>query len=109
MDSILLSIKTMLNDSEENTCFDSEIMMHINSALMVLSQLGVGLSKSFFIEGRTETWADLLIDRTDLEGIKTYIFLKVKLVFDPPASSFVMESMKDQIKELEVRILYQVG
>ena len=102
-ESILTSIKKLLNISEEYTHFDADVMMHINMAFMVLYQLGIG-SEPFKITDKTSTWSDFLGDATDLEGVKTYIFLKVKLVFDPPQSSAAMEAIKENIAELEWRL-----
>lgn len=104
MESILTSIKKMLGIAEEYEHFDPDIIMHINSVFMVLNQLGVGPEKCFFIEDKLSTWADFLDDPTDLQMVKTYIGLKVRLIFDPPASSVVMEAMKQMINECEFRL-----
>jgi hypothetical protein len=104
MDSILTSIKKLLGGSEEDTNFDTDIIMDINSALMSVNQLGIGPDTGFVITGKNEIWSQLLGDRKDLEGVKTYIFLKVKLMFDPPSSSFVLESINNQITEFEWRL-----
>ena len=107
MDSILTSVKKMLGIEEEYTHFDSDVTMHINSVMLSLNQLGVGPSTGFMITDSTETWSDLLLDRLDLMAAKTFIFLKVKLVFDPPSSGFVVDAMERQIKELEWRLNVQ--
>lgn len=106
MESILTSIKKMLGIEASYTHFDSDIIMNINSALMVLCQLGVGPSEGFVIEDETSTWNDFVPNETpvQLEGIKTYIFMKVKLIFDPPLSSSVIESYNRQIAEFEWRL-----
>ena len=103
-DSILTSIKKLLGLTEEYTYFDADILMHINMAFMVLYQLGVGPSTPFSIADETATWSDFLGDSTDLAGVKTYIYLKVRLVFDPPQSSAAMEAIKQNIAELEWRL-----
>ena len=103
-DSILISIKKLLGITEEYTHFDADILMHINMAFMVLYQLGVGPSTPFSIEDASATWSDFMGDATDLAGVKTYIYLKVKLVFDPPQSSAAMEAIKQNIAELEWRL-----
>lgn len=104
MSSILQDIKKALGISQEYTAFDQELIMYINSALMVASQVGVG-PDVFQISGDTETWTDFLGTSEDfLSAVKTYVYLKVKLVFDPPANSFVVNSMESQIKELEWRL-----
>lgn len=108
MDSILTSIKKMLGVPEEYTHFDSDIVMHINSVLSILSQLGVGPATGFSISDKTSTWKDFLSTGTNLDSVKSYVYLKVKLLFDPPASSAALESTKNMISELEWRIYVQV-
>lgn len=103
-DSILVSIKKLLGITEEYDYFDADIIMHINMAFMVLYQLGVGPKTPFTIEDASATWSDFMGDSTDLAGVKTYVFLKVKLVFDPPQSSAAMEAIKQNIAELEWRL-----
>lgn len=103
-DSILVSIKKLLGITEEYDYFDADIIMHINMAFMVLYQLGVGPKTPFTIEDASATWSDFMGDSTDLAGVKTYVFLKVKLVFDPPQSSVAMEAIKQNIAELEWRL-----
>lgn len=103
-DSILVSIKKLLGITEEYNYFDADIIMHINMAFMVLYQLGVGPKTPFTIEDASATWSDFMGDSTDLAGVKTYVFLKVKLVFDPPQSSAAMEAIKQNIAELEWRL-----
>lgn len=103
-DSILTSIKKLLGITEEYTHFDADVLMHINMAFMVLYQLGVGPSTPFSIEDTSATWSDFLGDSTDLAGVKTYIYQKVKLVFDPPQSSAAITALKESIAELEWRL-----
>lgn len=107
MTSILIDVKKMLGVGEDDTHFDPEIILHTNSSLLALNQLGVGPTNGFMIAGTTETWDDLLGDRIDTIAAKTFLYLKVRLVFDPPTSSFVIEAIKDQIKELEWRLNVQ--
>lgn len=104
MESILTSIKKMLGVTEEYNYFDADIIMHINSVLMILTQLGVGPAEGFIIEDETSTWADFIPDSTRFEAVKSYVFLKVKLLFDPPASSSVIESYNRSITEFEWRL-----
>lgn len=104
MDSILLSIKKLLGIDAMCDHFDTDVIMHINSALFSLTQLGVGPPDGFMVTSNTETWSDLLMDSKKLESVKTYVYLKVKLVFDPPSSSSVIDAIDRQIKELEWRI-----
>lgn len=106
MESILTSIKKMLGIDEEYTHFDADIIMHINSVLMILTQLGVGPTEGFVIEDDTSTWANFIpqINSAQLNAVKSYVYMKVKLMFDPPLSSSVIESMNRQIAELEWRL-----
>lgn len=94
----------MLGITEEYKHFDPDIIMHINSVFMILDQLGVGPEGGFFIEDETSTWADFLGDPTYLPIVKSYMNLKVRLLFDPPASSTVMECMKQLANESEFRL-----
>lgn len=104
MESILTSVKKMLGITEEYTHFDNDIVMHINSVFMVLQQLGVGPSYGFYIEDATATWADFFGYTTNLQMVKSYVYLKVRLLFDPPASSTILNSMNQMIDEFEWRL-----
>lgn len=104
MESILTSIKKLLGIAEGYTHFDDDIIIHINSVFSILNQLGVGPTKGFFIEDDSSTWLDFVSDDSVIQFVKTYVYLKVKLIFDPPQSSAVMEAMNRQISELEWRI-----
>ena len=104
MESILSSIKKLLGIAEEYTQFDGDIIMHINSVFMILAQLGVGPPKAFFIEDDSASWSDFLPDLTNVQAVKTYMHLKVRLMFDPPMSSAVMDAVNRQIAELEWRL-----
>ena len=104
MESILTSIKKLLGIGEEYDHFDPDLIIHINSVFMILTQLGVGPSEGFSIQDATAKWTDFLPDASKLEAVKTYVFLKVKLVFDPPLSSAVIDAMKQAINELEWRL-----
>lgn len=105
MESILTSIKKLLGITEDYTHFDTDIILHINTVFMVLNQLGIGPANGFSISDKTATWDEFLpTDNKNFEAVKTYIHLKVKLIFDPPLSSAVMESMKQMISELEWRL-----
>lgn len=106
--SILLTIKKMLGLTPEYEVFDQEIMVHINSVFSTLAQLGTSPGTGFRISGKEDTWESFLGSNEDLEFIKDYIYLKVKVLFDPPTSSFVLDSINNQIKELEWRINVQV-
>lgn len=104
MDSILISIKKLLGITAEYEHFDADIIMHINAAFSVLTQLGVGPEEGFSIKDEGATWSDYLKDDSRLEFVKTYISLKTKLGFDPPLNASVIESINRQISELEWRI-----
>lgn len=102
--SILTSIKKMLGIAEDYTEFDEDIITHINSVFLNLTQLGVGPEEGFMIEDDTAVWEDFIDDSIRLQAVKTYIYLKVKLLFDPPLSSSVTESFTRMIAELEWRL-----
>lgn len=104
MDSILTSIKKLLGIAEEYTHFDQDLIMHINSVFMVLTQLGVGPAEGFIIEDKTTDWTEYIEDPIQLQAVKSYMHLKVKLLFDPPLSSSVIESMNRMISEFEWRL-----
>lgn len=105
MESILTSVKKLLGITEEYTHFDSDIIMHINSTFVILTQLGVGPSNGFFIEDDTSTWDEFIpADDLRFNSLKTYMYMRVKLMFDPPLSSAVMASMERQIAEFEWRL-----
>lgn len=125
-DSILTNIKKIVGITELDTSFDPDIIMHTNTVFSVLTQLGIGPTAGFMIEDATPTWDDFLsirqvghlnadgtVSYTDeqlaafnklLNMVKTYVYLRVRLLFDPPQTSFVIGSLNEQIKELEVRI-----
>lgn len=103
-ESILTTIKKALGVDESYTTFDPDIIMHINSVFMILNQLGVGPEEGFYIENKDTTWSEYIDDDADLQAVKSYIYLKVKLLFDPPLSSSVEKSYKDSISELEWRL-----
>lgn len=106
MESILTSIKKLLGIEDEYEHFDADIIMHINTVLGDLTQLGVGPSEGFQIEDETSTWNDFItIDSPALlSGVKSYIHLRVKLLFDPPSSSSVLASYERQIDRFEWRL-----
>lgn len=107
MESILLSIKKMLGMDADYNAFDADIIININSVLMILAQLGVGPSVPFYISGEGETWSDFLGDDKRIELVKSYMYLKVRLIFDPPTTGVLHEAMERQIQEFEWRLLVQ--
>lgn len=103
MNSILLSIKKMLGLDANYEVFDQELIIFINSALMVLEQIGLG-PNGFTITGTDETWEDFLTDISKFEGAKTYVYIKTRLSFDPPANASLLKAFEDNAKELEWRL-----
>lgn len=102
--SILMSIKKLLNVDEADDAFDTDIGMLINAEFMTLHQLGIGPANGFFIQEADTIWAEFSDDRTLIEAVKTYIYMKVRMIFDPPASSVVAEAFNSRIRELEFRL-----
>lgn len=102
--SILKSIKKVLMVPDDYDAFDEDIIMHVNSVFSTLNQLGIGPPEGFMIEGDAEEWDAFLLNDTRLNAVKTYVQLRVRLLFDPPATGFVVASMENQIKELEWRL-----
>lgn len=106
-DSILLSIKKLVGISADDNEFDLDILININSIFSTLFQIGVG-EQGYSITGSQETWKDLFEDREDLISyIKLYTYIKTRIIFDPPTSSFVLDSLNKQAGELEWRINVQ--
>ena len=103
-DSILTSIKKMLGITEEYEHFDADLVTHINSVFMILTQLGVGPTNGFSISDKDAKWKDFLSDENKLQAVKSFMQIKVKLLFDPPLGSAVMEAMNRLASELEWRL-----
>jgi hypothetical protein len=103
-ESILDSVKHVIGFESEYTAFDLDITMHINMAFGILRQLGVGSDTGFIISDSTTLWSQYLTNLSLLSMVKTYIFMVVKMAFDPPATSFGIEAVREQIKELAFRI-----
>ena len=103
MESILTSIKKLLGMPEEYTAFDTDVTMHINSVFSILRQLGIGPPEGFVIKDKSAIWSDFLGDDVTLELVKTYMYMKVKLIFDPPLNASVLQSYKESIAEFEWR------
>lgn len=103
--SILTSIKKLLGIEEEYEQFDMDVIIHINTAFSVLQQLGVGPRKGFRITGSEQTWSDFVdVSDSSMDLVKNYIYMKVKLIFDPPASSTNIETYNKLISEYEWRL-----
>lgn len=104
MDSILTSIKKLLGMTEDYTAYDMDVIIHINTALAILSQLGVGSDSAFRICDASATWQDFVGNNPRLDDVKDYVYLKVKLLFDPPTSSAAIQSMEKLLSEIEWRL-----
>lgn len=102
--SILLSIKQVLGLSPDFLAFDQDVLMHINSTFAILDQLGVGKFGGSYIVNQNAVWADLELLPNQEAMVKSYVFLKVRLLFDPPATSFGLEAAKQQVSEFEWRL-----
>jgi hypothetical protein len=103
--SILTSTKKVLGLEDAYTVFDEDVMMHINSAFSTLNQLGIGPEDGYQITSKTPTWDAFFGTNLRYNGIKTYVFLRVKLLFDPPTTGYLVDATERQIKELEWRLL----
>lgn len=106
-DSILMSVKRMLNVDPEEQAFDMEIGTHINGVFMTLWQLGIGPDDGFSVRDADTQWTDFSNDKTLVETLKEYVYLKVRMIFDPPASSIVADAYNSRISELEWRLNIQ--
>lgn len=103
-DSILESVKKVVGVSPDDTVFDPDLIMHINSVLSTLNQLGIGPAAGFMIEDDTETWTTFLGGDPRLNSAKSYIFIRVRLLFDPPTTSFHLDALQSQAREFEWRL-----
>lgn len=103
-ESILTSTKKLLGLTEEYKDFDVDIIMHINSAFATLNQLAVGPVNSLFITDDLADWADFIVGQPNINSVKSYVYFKVRLAFDPPATSFAITAMENMAKELEFRL-----
>lgn len=102
--SILTSTKKILGITEDYTAFDHDIIIHINSAFSTLAQLGVGPPEGFMIEDERAVWGDFIDDDPRFNSIRSYVYLKVRMLFDPPTTSYLISSMERQIQEFEWRL-----
>lgn len=104
MSSILNSTKKILGLDYSYTAFDMDIITHINAAFSVLNQLGIGPADGFFIESTDESWDEFIVPTNQMNLVKTYVYLKVRMFFDPPSTSYLIEAMNKQIAECEWRL-----
>lgn len=104
-ESILTDVKKALGIAPDDPSFDLDVIMHINSVMMILNELGIGPADGFSIEDDTATWSDFLpTTGTQLMAVKSYITLRVRILFDPPSNSFVQTAIEKQIDELTWRL-----
>lgn len=107
-DSILVTIKKMLGLDLDYEAFDTDVVVFLNSAFMKLQQIGVGPKEGFALKGGLDQmWSDFLPSDTMLEAVKTYLYISVKILFDPPSNSYVMDALKQEKEELEWRLREQ--
>lgn len=102
--SILTSTKKVIGIAEDDTAFDLDIIIHINSVFSTLQQIGIGPNEGFMIEDSSAEWDDYLVGDNGLNMVRTYMFLKVRMFFDPPHTSFLLTAMEKQVDQLETRI-----
>lgn len=103
-DSILGTTKKMVGLGADYTAFDTDILLHINTVFTTLCQLGIGPEEGFMIEDEDAVWADFLGGDPRLNSVKSYMYLRVRMLFDPPPTSFTQDAMRKQIEELEWRL-----
>ena len=103
-DSIFNSVKKVLGLLGDDDSFDQDILLHINSVVSTLRQLGLSIPADFYVRDDVQTWQNLLGESRDLDLVKSYMTMKVRLMFDPPSSSFGLKSMEEMVKEYEWRI-----
>ena len=106
-DSILVSIKKMLGLDDEYTPVETDVLVHINAAFMTLCQMGIGPKEGFSVTDYDQTWSDFLTNKVMLGGVKTWVYLQVKMLFDPPTNSFVMDAYKTQAEQILWRLNVQ--
>ena len=107
MESILTSIKAMLGIDEHDPAFDGELVVLINGAISKLIQIGVGPNEGFTITGTTETWDELFGSDVNLEMARTYVYISVRLLFDPPGNAFIVSAFQKEQEELATRLCWQ--
>lgn len=104
IDSILGSVKKVIGLAEDYRQFDPDLIMHINTAFAVLYQLGVGPKQPFTISGYDETWAEFTTTQQNIENVRSYVYMKVRMLFDPPSTATMHEAFERQIQEMEWRL-----
>lgn len=109
MESILNSVKKVIGIDKDYEAFDIDILMHINTAFFTLMQLGVGPDEGFRIEDADTTWTEYLGSDLNLEAVKSYVFVRVRLLFDRPETSYGIQALERQVNELEWRLEVEAG
>lgn len=106
MDNILASVKKIIGVAPNHNTFDDDLMLHINTIFTVLTQLGIGPSDGFILSDKNQTWSEFISPEfKEFNSVKTYMGLRVKLLFDPPLSSVVTDAVNRSISELEWRLI----
>lgn len=105
--SILTEIKKMIGFEQDYTVFDTDLIIQINSCFSTLRSLGVGPDEGFIITGTSETWSSYTIDQAHLANVKNFVFMKTKMVFDRPETSYAISAMERNIKEIEWRLFME--
>ena len=103
-EKILTDVKSQLNVPTDTTAFDLDIISSINTAFMVLNQLCLGPADPFFIVDDSALWTNFMVDIQKYNGVKTYVYQKVRLIFDPPTTAHLLSALKEQVEELEYRL-----
>lgn len=107
-ESILNDVKSLCGIPGDINDFDTPIILHCNTVFAGLTQMGLGPSTGFYIVDNTNLWSDIIVGEVNLHNIKSYVYLKVKMLFDPPANATLIKSMETQINELEWRIRFEL-
>lgn len=102
--SILNDVKSLCGIPADVDDFDTPLILHCNTVFSGLTQIGLGPKTGFYISDNTKLWSDIIIGEINLHNVKSYVYLKVKMLFDPPANATLVKSMENQIDELEWRI-----
>lgn len=104
-DSILQDVKQMVGQEWDDDTYDTDIMIHINAVFFTLNQLGVGPEDGFSISDKDQLWSSYTTPPRNLDAVKSYIYLRVRLLFDPPTNSFLVTSLQKQVDQIEWRLM----
>lgn len=108
-DSILVTIKKLLGFDDDYKVFDMDIILHINSTFAALQSFGVGPEEGFSIEDDSTNWEDYIVGDNQMNSVKSYMYIRVRLLFDPPETSYARESLRKQADEIEWRLYVHKG